>query len=286
MEFSNNGDKINIPDEYIGKVNFRKFEGEIKKRKSKDKVFRFYHKLINFLKFKYRGSLPRDIISLARKFGYDDFLVALFSLTEEEYKKVYTEQYKNFFENKSEEERDSFFESSDFGARSVFELEQDAVASNIFEDMIVYHSMGMLSANNEATGRTNFKVTTKCDLIYEKFSGTECIRVPIELKTKWCDRIEERVNVRGNAKKIIADKGMILVLFTGLFDNEKKKPIPVKYALVDTCESEFKSGTFNIADKNCEYTSINDVTEFNFWKPEEMKRMLDDIYNKYKQRQS
>ena len=285
MEFSNNGDKINIPDEYIGKVNFRKFESEIKKRKSKDKVFRFYYKLINFLKYKYRGSLPRDIISLARKFGYDDFLVALFSLTEEEYKKVYTEQYKNFFENKSEEERDNFFESSDFGARSVFELEQDAVASNIFEDMIVYHSMGMLSANNEATGRTNFKVTTKCDLIYEKFNGTECVRVPIELKTKWCDRIEERLNVRGNAKKIIADKGMILVLFTGLFDNENKKPIPVKYALVDTCKSEFKSGTFNIADKNCEYTSINDVTEFNFWKSEEMKRMLDDIYNKYKERQ-
>ena len=88
MEFSNNGDKINIPDEYIGNVNFRKFEGNIKKRKSKDRVFRFYHKLINFLKFKYRGSLPRDIISLARKFGYDDFLVALFSLTEEEYKKA------------------------------------------------------------------------------------------------------------------------------------------------------------------------------------------------------
>lgn len=282
---SKSGKEYILPDEYEGKVDFSKYDSNIEKsfnfgEKNND-IFRFLTMFKNFLSKKYKGDLPKDIISLARYLEYDDHLIALFTMSENQYKATYPNEYADFFANKSAYERNKLFYIADCGRRTIFELEQDTVASNILEDMIVYHSRNIFTANKDASGRCNSKVTTKCDLIFEKLTSNEYIRIPIELKTKWKGVIENKVSIRGNANNICNEYGMILVIFANL------KGQPVKYGLVDSYNAIFTKGEY-IAGKDCENVEMkdDDIKIFEFWKNESMKRLILDILDKYRARKN
>lgn len=277
-----------FPDEY-SVINFRKFDSKIRRNIVNIKSsgpFRFYKYFIYFLSKIYKGNLPNNIGALARKFGYAEHLVALFELDEEEYKSVYPNEFKDFFENKSEEERDLLFYSADCGWRSIFQLEQDTVASNLLEDMIAFHSLGMIHSNEDASGRGSSKISTKCDLVYEGFFGMEQVKIPLELKTKWSKSFDGKVSFRGNANKIFEDKGMVLVVYAGLKVNNYYS-MPPKGALIDTCaEMVFKHGMY--VAKECEYTEISADSLFNFefWNENVMRDFLNLIHTYYYNRKN
>jgi hypothetical protein len=275
--------EIKMPVEFEEMSKLPKFADKIKNR-PKD-PFRFYKKMVDFLKYTYRGSLPRNIVDLAKKLGYTDYLVALFKLSEKTYKETYKKEYDDFYNNKSFEEKKKLFFSADFGARSIFELEQDTVASNLFEDMLKYYGLGALSINGESTGRDSSETTTKCDLIYS--IKDRDISFPIEVKTKWKKSIDsdENVSMRQSAKTLIKDEGMVLVIYLNL---NRKIYGGVKAMVIDSVGNTVTHGEMIVTNKKCDNYAVNadNLMSFNFWEENDMRDMLNNIYLLYKKRET
>lgn len=273
--------EVKMPSEFEKISKLAEFAVKIKGRPTTP--FRFYKRMISFLKYTYKGDLPKNIIELARRFKYADYWVALFELSEETYKQTYKKEYDNLYNNKSLFEKKKQFSCSDYGARSIFELYQDTVASNLFEDMLIYHGFGALIINSESTNRGTMDATTKCDLIYCIKSRN--ISIPLEVKTKWKRFLDddEKVSMRGSAKTLIRDKGMVLTIYLGL----DYKYGGVKGIVIDSVGNTTTQGEMSVTNKKSEDYPINtnNLMNFNFWVEQEMKNMLNNIYMIYMKRE-
>lgn len=272
---------VSMPVEFAEVCKEIKFKSKIESRKDIEpgyRIFRFYSIFEIFLKTKYQGSLPKDLVSLAREFCYDESKVDLFVLPVDEYKEKYPEIYKDFFENLPKNEQMKKFISADYGARTVFELQQDVIASNLFEDMLVFHGLGYLKPNSEATGRYIKVSNTNCDLICTLGDSEDEINIPLEIKTRWNRRLKEKemLYVRGSSHTIISSKGMILALYMNMEN--------IYGALVDTvtCNNILK-GEMSVVNKECDefQVSADNLFEFKFWDEKAMKDMIDRIEELY-----
>ena len=253
----------------------KNYENKIVSRK--ENMPRFNNLLSIFLKTKYNGELGKTIADVARKLDYPKYLVDLYVMDESEYKSKYQNEYKDFFENLTDKNKYLFFQSADWGARTVFETKQDTVAGNILEDMISHYSFGAIKPNKDATGRYKSDLNTKCDLIYDITHKGERIIVPIEIKSRWSNNIVHTVGIRGSSKKIFSDNGMVLCMFP---------KVDVAYLFDSVTSGKLERGTMSAVGKECDNIYIDETKcfDFKFWVEEDMRNFLNLVYKKYKER--
>ena len=266
-----------MPNEFAEVCRLDGFAEKILNRK--DPSFRFYNCFNEFLS-RNSNNLPRSVYELAQRYSskYPTHLIELFNKSEEDYKKDHYEDYLEFFENKDLNDKKIIFNCADFGGRSVFELQQDVIAGNLFEDLLVDNSLGGFHPNPQATGRETLKISTNCDLIYETPpTFKEYISVPLEVKTKWKWKLEDNmtVDMRGNAKKVFDAEGMVLTIYMYL---NKAVLVDTKGQNVISLKEEYGKTYDKI------HVSKDQFFDFKFWDEADMRKLLNTIYLTYKKR--
>ena len=251
------------------------------------KPFRFYEHLDDFLRN--TPELPNGLYEAAHDLlHYDQEVCDLFNMTEDEYKTKHPQKYKDIYGN-NDDEKISTFLCADCGRRTPFQLQQDVIASSIFEDLLVSYSSTEKTSqykgfrpNENATGRNgNKKVSSSCDLIYSTPPGyKEQIEIPIEIKTKWKDDYE--VSMRGvSTKEVQKQEGMVLAIYMN-----KNQAVLIDFG-GENKNKEFPKGTM-AGDKDCNKINVNpkNFIQFCFWKEEDMQKVLNMIYTTYKGRET
>jgi len=281
---------IYMPDEFMEIYKSGEFTDKILNRPKEP--FRFFQNFDVFLS-QNGNNLPTSVYELAKECHYPKHIIELFNVKydkrysgkegyvgEDGYKKEFSKinEYPSFFETKSDYDKKQIFNSADFGARSVFELQQDVIAGNLFEDLLVDNSLGGFHPNPKATNRGTQKVSTSCDLIYETPSiFKDKVKLEVEIKTKWDWKLynDLTIDMRGNSKKVFEAEGMILAIYMYLN----------KAVLIDS------KGQNNIIQttkygKTWDQIHIdkNQLFEFKFWDKNDMKKLLNMIYTTYKYR--
>ena len=272
-----------MPIEFKNICKLEKFQDKIRNRK--ERPYRYFETISKFLKYDYKGDLPKTPMGVAqilgRRYGYEPYVCDLFYLSEEGFKNVYPEKYADFFENQSQKDKEFIFQMCDWGVRSVFEHKQDVESGHIIEDMISYHTKGILSPNKNASGRSSGKVTTACDFIFTnpKKEGYSVISVPVELKTKWEWSLKENeiIQMRGNMNEVLKSQGMILAVYAKLNKAVLIDPIGKQYTIT---KGKMANG------KECDEIHIDKsyIVDFVFWDKEDVKKMMHMIYDQYKRR--
>ncbi len=243
---------------------------------------RYFDMVSKFLKYNYNGDLPKRVYDVAVKLKLPDYKRDLFYMNEDGYKNVRAEEYADFFKNQPSDEQERLFAASDYGARTLFQLMQDVESGNVVERMIAYHTKGILSQNENASAGSG-KISTYCDFIYKNppRSDKEQIEVPIELKTKFTSKIDniETIKIRGSIKKIMETKGMILVVYVKLNKAVLIDPIGKEYTMKP---GKMKGG------KDCVdiFVSSDEFVDFTFWEYEDVKRMMNMIWDQYHKRET
>lgn len=270
-----------MPFEFNQICKEEKFQEKIKNRN--ETSARYFDIFVKFLKNGYGGDLPKTPLQLAKKFGYPTYIQDLFYMNEEGYRNIYRKEYADFFENKSKHEQELIFQMSDWGNRSVFQLKQDVIAGNLFEDMITYHTKGILSPNKNASGRGTDMITTNCDFVFKNPSRTDrpdTLELPIELKTKWKNRLNqtEDVKMRGSIHNLMRTKGMVFVIYPKLNKAIVLDPIGKKY---DISRDVMKNG------KDCDTIKFdkNQLVDFKFWEKDDVMKLMHMIYDYNKERE-
>lgn len=269
-----------IPYEFKDVCKEQEFVTKISKRS--ENPFRFY---VSFEKYlKKRGM--ENTSYYASKYGYDKSICRLLdpNMTERGFKSYDLMTYNSFFKDRSDKEQKKMFESADYGARTVFQLEQDTIASNVFEDMLCRNSGGFLIPNRDATGRGDESgISTKADLefiippgIYKTKLDVPSIKLEVKGQFR---KFDGEVNMRGSADQIIKDEGLILIIY--LNDD--------KFAVVDPTDPKhnISGGDIKKGGKKYENISISRDELQDFPKLDDeksMKPVLRCIYDTYKKR--
>ena len=279
----NKGDRVfmynnkTMPFEFAEICKMDKFQNDISKRA--ENPWRNYVEFNKFLKKDYKGELPKSLLELAKKFKKPDYICDLFYLNEDGYKNMYPEEYANFFENKPQREKEKIFQATDYGARTLFEFKQDVIAGNLLEDMITYHTKGILSPNEKASGRGSDILTTSCDFIFRSPDGS--IEQPVELKTKWNYKLKDKeyVQMRGTIDTILKEKGMVLAIYIKMNKAILVDPIGKHYNM---SPGKTKSG------KDCVNIEIDksDIVDFMFWDKGDLSKMMHMILDQYNSRET
>lgn len=225
-----------------------------------------------YLKNTYKGNLPHDIYKITKALKYDRPMQDLFYMNEEGFKNVYPEYYASIFDDLSLEKKIEKFMRCDFGIRTPFELEQDVIAGNIYEDMLVYHSKNIFVPNGMASGRNTQDITTKCDLVFRcpNRERNGYVEANVEVKTKFLNEITDTVVIRGYLGNIIRSKGIILYSYINL-----NKAILIDMSVphnVGNCMIGCKKGHQIEIDKN-------DFFDFRCWEEKDMLKLLHMIYD-------
>ena len=270
-----------MPIEFKDICTKEEFQENIESRN--EEPHRYFDEITKFLSKIYKGDLSKTPTSVAKSLGYPRFIIDLFYLNEDGYKNLYREEYANFFENKSEKEKEKIFYSCDFGARDVFEYMQDVECGDLIERMIAYHTKGILTPNVEASSLSG-KISTECDFIFRnpKRTGVDSIEQKVELKTKWSSKLnnKEIVQMRGNIDTVLNDKGMVLAVW----------PKINKAVLIDPIGKQYKmeNGYMAKSNKKCVNIYINkdDIIDFCFWNLDDIKMMMHMIFNYHKARKN
>ena len=245
-----------------------------KKIENRGYISRNYLLFKRFLSKVYGGDLPKDVYKLTQKLKYESELQDLFydNMGEEGYKNYHPDYYNSFYNDLSEKEKLSVFWRCDCGGRSVYEYMQDVIAGNIYEDMLVYHSKNILTANEKASGRGSSKVSTLCDLVFRspKKEGYPYVEANVEVKSKYIKTIKDSFEVRGSAKKIIDSDGIVMCVY----------PIFSKAILVDMGRDQEISRGVMSGGKDCDVIKVNpdDFFDFKCWEKADMTNMLHMIY--------
>lgn len=257
---------------------------EIIRSKYKKDGFRNFPNFQKWLRDKYTGNLPKEAYNLAKYFGFQKFVYDLFLFDESEYRAKHPKEVKSFFEDLPFKEQKKIFQGTDGGGRNIIEYMQDVLVGNLFERMLVYHSningTPALKVNEEAS---NFNVVnTKPDLIYEITHHDEHISIPIEVKTGYIHSFKKPehydIEMRGNAKNVINDKGMVFKFFLN---------VPgFKGVVIDTVDHPFTRGIMKKSKKECDIFTFTEGELFDctFWKEEYMRELLNRIYKLYRER--
>lgn len=267
-----------MPVEFSEICRLDKFQDDIKNRKTRS--YRYFDRLKRYLKYEFKGDLPKDPAGVARKLGYAPYVCDLFYMNEKGYRNVYPDEYDDFFNNKSQKEKEKIFQACEWGGRNVFQYMQDVLCGTIIEDMVAYYTKGILSPNESASGRGAGGISTKCDFIFKnpERPGFPRIEVPVELKTKWEKELKDNevVQVRGSVKTIVDTGGMILAIYARLN----------KAALIDLAGKRYEITPGKMGDKDCDdiHISKDDIIDFRFWDKEDVKKMMHMIYDRYKSR--
>lgn len=127
-----------MPVEFAEICKLDEFQTLIENRKAKP--YRYFEKIKNYLKYDFKGDLPKDPAGVARKLGYAPYKSDIFYMTEKGYKNVYPKEYDDFFKNKSLKEQKKIFYACDFGGRNIYQYKQDVFSGNIIEDMVAYYT--------------------------------------------------------------------------------------------------------------------------------------------------
>ena len=235
---------------------------------------RYFDMVSKFLKYDYKGDLPKTVGGVAKALGYPWHIRDLFYMNEEGYKNVYPKEYADFFENKPQGEQERIFTATDYGARTLFEYEQDVECGDLVEKMISHHTKGILSQNDNASGGSG-RISTYCDFIFRNPQrlGKDPIEQPIELKTKFSRylKTDEVVQIRGSIDKILQTDGMILAVYV-----KQNKAV-----LIDPIGKQYMMTPGKMNGKDCVDIHIdkNDIVDFCFWEFEDVKRMMNMIYD-------
>jgi len=266
-----------MPFEFAEICKMDKFQTKIAQRTGKP--WRNSVELNKFLKNDYAGELPKSLLELARRLKEPDYICDLFYMSEDGYKNMYPEEYANFFENKPQWEKEKIFQAADYGARTLFEFEQDVKAGNLMEDMIAYHTKGILSPNENASGRGSDVLSTSCDFIFR--SPDDSIEQPVELKTKWVYKLKDKeiVQMRGTIDTILKEKGMVLAIYIKMNKAILIDPIGKHYNMTP---GKMKNG------KDCVNIEVdkNDIVDFKFWNKEDLKKMMHMILDQHNARET
>jgi hypothetical protein len=259
-----------------------KFQDKIRNRD--ENPTRYFLILSDFLEHSYKGDLPKSPARLAKKFGYPDYIQALLYMHEEGYRNIYKDQFDDFFKNKPKREQERLFQASDWGARSVYQFQQDVYAGNIIEDMISYHTKNILSPNEAASGRGSNGISTKCDFIFRNPSRVDRpdrLEVPIELKTKWKTMLNpvEEVKMRGSINTLMNTGGMVLVVYVRLNKAVLLDPVGKTYDI---------TRGYTGGGKECDIIKYDkrQLIDFKFWDKEDVTKMMHMIYDYYKERET
>ena len=150
--------------------------------------------------------------------------------------------------------------------------------------MIAYHTKGILSPNENASGRGREGISTKCDFVFRNPSRTDRpdkLEIPIELKTKWKKSLDpvEDVKMRGSIHTLMRTGGMVLVVYVRLNKAILLDPIGKRY---DISRGVMKSG------KDCDVIKFDNrqLIDFKFWEVEDVKKMMHMIYDYNKERRT
>lgn len=269
-----------MPLEFKDICKEERFQNSIQNRN--ENPIRYFEMLKDFLKNIYGGDLPKSVPQLAKKLGYPPYIQDLFYMNEEGYRNIYKKEYADFFENKPKKEQEKIFTGSDWGSRSVFEFRQDVEAGSLIEDMIVYHTKGILSPNDKASGRGTEGMSTMCDFVFRNPSRVDRpdnIEVPIELKTKWKKKLNqtEDVKMRGSINTLMRTGGMVLTVYVRINKAVLLDPVGKRY---DISRGRMDSG------KDCDIIKFDKglLMDFKFWELEDVKRMMHLIYDYNKER--
>ena len=281
---------LNNRFEYLGKsmpIEFKdickedRFQVKILNRS--DNPTRFHKLIIEFLETKYGGDLPKSLYLITKKLDFEDYKQDLYSMNESEYRVKYPERYKDFFENQSWKEKGRIFWATDFGARSIFEYEQDVVAGTIIEKMMTYHSKGILAPNEKSSGYGN-GISTICDFIFRnprRADRPDALELPIELKTKWQTKLDSvvKVEMRGSVKTLMETRGMVISLYPWIGKAAVIDPVGKQYTIE---RGVTKSG------KECDVILVPKVEyfDFNLWDKDDMMKLLHLIYDLNKERET
>lgn len=263
-----------MPLEFAEVCKVERLQKDIESRKGKP--WRYSDELSKFLKYDYTGDLPKNLYDLAHKLRKPEYICDLFYMNVDGYKNAYPKEYADFFDNQPQKEKEKIFYGADCGARTLFEYEQDVHAGELIEDMIVYHTKGILSPNENASGRGDKGISTSCDFIFRnpKREGKESIEQPIELKTKWGGKLNdvEVVKMRGTIDTILKEKGMVLAVYIKMNKAVLIDPISKNYKMTP---GKMKNG------KDCVDIEIdkNDIIDFVFWDKADITKMMHMIWN-------
>ena len=108
-----------MPVEFAEICKLDEFQTLIQNRKARP--YRYFEKIKKYLKYDFKGDLPKDPAGVARKLGYAPYKSDIFYMTEKGYKNVYPNEYDDFFKNKSLKEQKKIFYACDFGGRNVYQ---------------------------------------------------------------------------------------------------------------------------------------------------------------------
>ena len=261
-----------MPSEFEQVCKSNQFKNSIISRR--DEPIRYFNLVSNFLKYDYKGDLPKTVAAVAKVLKYPMYIRDLFYMNETGYKNVYLNEYADFFQNKPVDEQERIFQATDFGARTLFEYKQDVECGDLVENMISYHTKGILSPNKNASAASD-SISTYCDFVFRNPNrpGMDSIEQPIELKTKFSKVIknEEYVQIRGSIDKILKTDGMILAVWVKLN----------KAVLIDPIGKKYKMQPGMMGNKECVniYIPNEDIVDFCFWDLDDIKRMMHMIYD-------
>lgn len=241
----------------------------LKANKVKYKPFRFSNVLSEYLKYSFKGDLPKDLYSLAGALGFSKEERDLFRMSESEFKVVHKDFYDSLYNNLPLKDKIKVFKSADCGRRSLFQLEQDTVASNIFEKMIHYYSRNRIYPNPEASHIGD--ISTKSDFIFESLKD-DTIWTYLELKTSWSGN-NGTVSFRGEGyERLYKDKAVTLAI-----NMDQNNPTAV---VIDMSSNRYPIRTIEKGGKK--YTEMTipkeEVMPFKFWEWDNMKEVLMKIY--------
>lgn len=269
-----------MPLEFSQVCKLDMFQSKIAQR-GKD-TWRFYTEFKRFLEKTYEGDLPKNMSKLAQKFGYPQYIQDLMYMDEQAYRLIYKKEYADMFENKTQREKEQIFQMSDWGGRNVFEYRQDVMASALLEDMITYHTKGILSPNDAASGRKTERITTNCDFVFRNPSRPDRpneLKLPVELKTKWKRYFDkdETISMRGSVNTLMRTGGMVLAIYMKMN----------KAVLIDPQVNDYRISSGSMAGgKDCDKIHINreDVVDFKFWVKDDVIKLMHMIYDSNKKR--
>jgi hypothetical protein len=106
--------------------------------------------------------------------------------------------------------------------------------------------------------------------------------IPIEVKTRFCYKIEDKdlgAKMRNNAKKLREDKGMIFTIFLNTEGYQSN--------VIDTVGAYYIPDIqFDGSKKKCDFYPFKreELFDCKFWIENDMRKLLDMIYTKYKNR--
>lgn len=266
-----------MPIEFSEICKDEEFNDKIQTRN--DNPTRYFHMVTKFLKYDYKGDLPKTVSEVAKALNYPWHIRDLFYMTEGGYKNVYPKEYADFFQNKPLHEQKKIFQSTDFGARTLFEYKQDVESGTLVEDMITHHTKGILSRNKHSSAG-NDNISTYCDFVFRnpRRPGKDSIEQPIELKTKFSKSLknDEIVQVRGTINKILKTDGMILAVWVKLN----------KAVLIDPIGKKYTMEPGKMGNKDCVNIHIpkEDIVDFCFWDLDDVKKMMHMIYDQHESR--